>query len=65
MTLRATEYGQDGTQRDETLVKGRVCDCCPLATAITAEGPVVLTPWHLPEAARALPTAAEGATAAR
>jgi hypothetical protein len=41
MTLRATEYGQDGTQRGETLVKGRVCDCCPLATAITSEGPIV------------------------
>jgi methionyl aminopeptidase len=33
--------------------------------AITAGGPIVLTPWHLPEAARALPTAPEGATAAR
>ncbi len=41
MTLRATEYGQDGTQRAETLVKGRVCDCCPLSTAITSEGPIV------------------------
>jgi hypothetical protein len=41
MTLRATEYGQDGAQRAETLVKGRVCDCCPLSTAITSEGPIV------------------------
>jgi hypothetical protein len=41
MTLRATEYGQDGAQRADTLVKGRVCDCCPLSTAITSEGPIV------------------------
>ena len=41
MTLRATEYGPDGTQRAETLVNGRVCDCCPLSTAITSEGPIV------------------------
>jgi hypothetical protein len=41
MALRSAEFDAKGVQRGETAVDARVCDCCPLSTATTAEGPIV------------------------
>jgi hypothetical protein len=41
MTLRAAVFGRDGVQASEALVDGRVCDCCPIATAAVADGVLV------------------------
>ena len=41
MSLRAATFAPDGTQRDETAVDLRVCECCPTTVAVTSEGPVV------------------------
>ena len=40
MTLRSAAFDRDGTQVGETLVDSRVCECCPTAVAVTADGPV-------------------------
>jgi hypothetical protein len=42
MTLRSAEFDAKGVQRGETLIDARVCDCCPLSMAVTAEGPLVV-----------------------
>ncbi len=42
MTLRYRFASADGTLDEETLVDGRVCDCCQTSSAMTAEGPVVV-----------------------
>ena len=42
MSLRAAEFDAAGVQRGEALIDARVCDCCPLATAMTAEGPLAV-----------------------
>jgi len=42
MTLRFREVGVDGTPGIETLVDGRVCDCCQTDAAMTPQGPVVV-----------------------
>jgi hypothetical protein len=43
MSLRATTYSPEPNpvQKAETLVDARVCDCCPLSTAVTADGVIV------------------------
>ena len=41
MSVRAATFGRDGTQLSDTLVDDRVCDCCPLSVAISADGPIV------------------------
>lgn len=41
MTLRFSAYDRDWRQVAEQPVDLRVCDCCPTATAVTSEGPIV------------------------
>lgn len=41
MALRATTFAADGTQGPEAVVDTRVCDCCPVSTAATADGVIV------------------------
>ena len=41
MSLRAAMFGPDGNQASEMLVDDRVCECCPSAAAVTADGPIV------------------------
>jgi hypothetical protein len=40
MTLRAALFASDGTQQSESRIDDRVCECCPTATAVTADGVV-------------------------
>ena len=41
MSLRGALFAPDGTQASEALIDDRVCECCPSAAAVTAEGPIV------------------------
>jgi len=41
MSLRSAIFDRSGVQHSETLIDDRVCDCCPTATALTADGPIV------------------------
>ena len=41
MELRFGVFDRTGKQSEETVVDARVCDCCPTAAAITADGPIV------------------------
>jgi hypothetical protein len=41
MGLRAAVFDRAGKQISETLVAGRVCECCPTTVGVTADGPVV------------------------
>jgi hypothetical protein len=41
MSLRYGEFARDRTQKVEAAVDTRVCECCPTAAAVTAEGPIV------------------------
>ena len=41
MSIRGAVFNPDNTQASEMLVDDRVCECCPLATAVTASGPIV------------------------
>ena len=41
MSLRGAMFAPDGTQASEVLIDDRVCECCPSAAAITADGPIV------------------------
>ena len=41
MSLRGAMFAPDGTQASEVLIDARVCECCPSAAAITADGPIV------------------------
>lgn len=38
MSVRAAVFNRDGSQRSETAVDARVCECCPTAAAVTSEG---------------------------
>jgi hypothetical protein len=40
MTLRGATFDRSGTQIAEVEIDGRVCECCPTAIAITADGPI-------------------------
>jgi hypothetical protein len=42
MSLRFAQYDSQWKQRAETAVDLRVCDCCPTAAVVTADGPVVV-----------------------
>lgn len=42
MTLRSAEFDANGTERGESLVDARVCDCCPLSMTATGAGPIVI-----------------------
>ena len=41
MSLRYGEFARDRAQKVEAAVDTRVCECCPTAAAVTAEGPIV------------------------
>lgn len=41
MTVRSATFDATGKQVSETLVDDRVCECCPTAAAVTANGPIV------------------------
>lgn len=41
MSLRYGAFARDWRQTRETAVDMRVCECCPTAAAVTAEGPIV------------------------
>ena len=41
MSVRSAIYDRDGTQIAESQVDSRVCECCPTAAAVTADGPIV------------------------
>jgi hypothetical protein len=41
MSVRGAIYNASGKQLSESLVDGRVCECCPTTAAVTAEGPIV------------------------
>jgi hypothetical protein len=41
MDLRAAVFDRKGAQTSESVIKARVCECCPTATGITADGPIV------------------------
>lgn len=41
MTVRAAVFDRGGRQTGEVLVDDRVCECCPTAAAVTADGPVI------------------------
>jgi hypothetical protein len=41
MSLRYGAFGRDWKQTSETAVDTRVCECCPTASALTSEGPIV------------------------
>ena len=41
MALRAAIFDANGSERPETVVDSRVCECCPTAAAATSEGTIV------------------------
>jgi hypothetical protein len=41
MSLRGALFAPDGNQASETAIDDRVCECCPSAAAVTADGPIV------------------------
>jgi hypothetical protein len=41
MSLRSAMFGPDGSEVSETAIDDRVCECCPSAAAVTADGPIV------------------------
>jgi hypothetical protein len=41
MSLRGALFGPDGDQASEMAIDDRVCECCPSAAAVTADGPIV------------------------
>jgi len=41
MSLRGALFAPDGSQASETAIDDRVCECCPSAAAVTADGPIV------------------------
>lgn len=41
MSLRFGAFGRDRAQKIEAAVDTRVCECCPTASAVTADGPIV------------------------
>ncbi len=42
MTLRGATVAINGQVRDEQLIDGLVCDCCPTDAIVTADGPVTV-----------------------
>jgi hypothetical protein len=52
MTIRSAMYDRNGKQVAEPLIDARVCECCPTAVAVTAEGPIVAYRDRSPEEIR-------------
>jgi hypothetical protein len=52
MSLRAATFDRDGTETSEAAVDQRVCDCCPTAIAMTADGPIAAYRDRSPEEVR-------------
>jgi hypothetical protein len=52
MSVRAAVFDRTGTQTSEMAVDLRVCECCPTAVAVTAEGPIVAYRDRSPEEIR-------------
>lgn len=53
MTLHTTVLNPDGTlSPSETMLDGRICDCCQTAAAVTSRGPVVVYRDRSPEEVR-------------
>ena len=42
MTVRAAAFDRKGVQMSEALIDDRVCECCPTAVAVTADGPIAV-----------------------
>lgn len=57
MTLHTTVLHADGTlSPTETMLDGRICDCCQTAAAVTSRGPVVVYRDRSPEEVRDIST---------
>jgi hypothetical protein len=41
MSLRGAMFGPDANQASDMAIDDRVCECCPSAAAVTADGPIV------------------------
>lgn len=41
MSLRGAMFAPDGTPASDMAIDDRVCECCPTAAAVTADGPIV------------------------
>jgi hypothetical protein len=41
MSLRGARFDRDGRQVSEQAIDLRVCDCCPTASAVTTDGPII------------------------
>jgi hypothetical protein len=41
MSVRGATYDRSGKQVSESAIDVRVCECCPTAAAVTADGPIV------------------------
>jgi hypothetical protein len=52
MSLRGAMFAPDGTQASEASIDDRVCECCPSAAAVTADGPIVAFRNRSPEEIR-------------
>lgn len=52
MSLRGAIYSADGKQLMETAIDSRVCECCPTAVAVTADGPIAAYRDRSPEEIR-------------
>ena len=52
MSLRFGAFGKDWKQTAETPLDLRVCECCPTAVAVTADGPIVAYRDRSPEEIR-------------
>lgn len=52
MSLRYAAFTPDWKQRDDVLLDERVCECCPTAVAMTADGPLVAYRDRSPEEVR-------------
>ena len=52
MTLRFATFGGDWKQTSELELDARVCECCPTAVALTADGPIVAYRDRSPEEVR-------------
>jgi hypothetical protein len=52
MSVRGAIYDTTGKQTSETAVDLRVCECCPTAAAVTADGPIIAYRDRSPEEIR-------------
>jgi hypothetical protein len=52
MSLRGARFERDGRQVSEQAIDLRVCDCCPTASAVTTDGPIIAYRNRSPEEVR-------------